>query len=144
MVACADTSFLFSLYGNDANSPLALAWARGNNQPVTISLLNEFELGNALSCAVFRKAIQTEHSNYYWSLFEADQSSGKLCRQTSNLAEVLQVAKRLSLAHSESGGHRGFDILHVASALHWGAALFLSFDANQNKLAKAEGLDVLK
>lgn len=143
MVVCADTSFLFSLYGNDSKSPAALAWTTTNPQPVTVSLLNEFELGNALRCAVFRKLIQTAHFSFYWSLFEADQSAGKLIKQPCDLGEVLQIATKLSQAHAENGGHRGFDILHVASALKFGATHFLSFDINQNKLARAEGLQVL-
>ena len=143
MVVCADTSFLFSLYGNDSKSPAALAWTKKNSHPLTISPLNEFELGNAFRCAIFRKVIQPSHLILYWSLFEADQAAGKLSKQPSNLGAVLQVATRLSQTRSESGGHRGFDILHVASALHLGATHFLSFAINQNKLAAAEGLQVL-
>jgi hypothetical protein len=33
-------------------------------------------------------------------------------------------------------------ILHVAAAIHLGAELFLTFDANQKKLAEAEGMVV--
>jgi hypothetical protein len=38
--------------------------------------------------------------------------------------------------------HRGFDILHVASALIMKAQRFLTFDENQKKLTEAEGLVV--
>jgi len=34
------------------------------------------------------------------------------------------------------------DVLHVATALHLGAREFLTFDANQRKLAAAEKLKV--
>jgi predicted nucleic acid-binding protein len=34
------------------------------------------------------------------------------------------------------------DILHVATSLHLGAEEFLTFDANQKRLARAEGLKV--
>ena len=37
---------------------------------------------------------------------------------------------------------RSFDILHVAAAIHLGAKEFLTFDANQRKLAEAEGFKV--
>jgi hypothetical protein len=33
-----------------------------------------------------------------------------------------------------TGGHRAFDILHVAAAVHLGADEFLTFDSNQRKL----------
>jgi predicted nucleic acid-binding protein len=38
--------------------------------------------------------------------------------------------------------HRRFDIFHVATALHLGAKEFMTFDANQKKLAQKEGLKV--
>jgi predicted nucleic acid-binding protein len=41
-----------------------------------------------------------------------------------------------------TGGHRSLDVLHVATALHLGAREFLTFDANQRKLATAEKLKV--
>ena len=39
-----------------------------------------------------------------------------------------------------TGGHRAFDILHVAAAVHLGADEFLTFDSNQRRLALATGL----
>jgi len=41
-----------------------------------------------------------------------------------------------------TGGHRSFDILHVAAALTIDAKQFLTFDENQRRLAEAEGLSV--
>lgn len=61
---------------------------------------------------------------------------------TSNLADVVDEAKRLSSIHTLTGGHRGFGILHVASALKMNASHFLTFDGNQKMLAEAEGLVV--
>jgi len=60
----------------------------------------------------------------------------------STLAAIVAEAKRLSATHSLTGGHRSFDILHVAAALNMKAARLLTFDGNQKKLAKAEGLVV--
>jgi predicted nucleic acid-binding protein len=62
--------------------------------------------------------------------------------ETCNLADVLDEAKRLSAIHTVKGGHRGFDILHVAAALKLGATEFLTFDENQKRLAESEGLRV--
>jgi len=55
---------------------------------------------------------------------------------------VVDEAKRLSATHTLTGGHRGFDILHVATALIVKAQQLLTFDVNQKKLAEAEGLIV--
>lgn len=55
---------------------------------------------------------------------------------------VHHTAEELSDRYTETKGHRLADILHVATALHLGADVFLTFDANQKALAEAEGLAV--
>ena len=107
-----------------------------------ITSLNEYELGNALRFAEFRKGISLGEAALFWAEFEADRASGRLQIQICNLADVVHEAKRLSATHTLTGGHRGFDILHVASALIVKAHRFLTFDENQKKLAEAEGLVV--
>jgi hypothetical protein len=64
------------------------------------------------------------------------------CAHTSFLADVLAKAGRISAARTLQGGHRGFDILPVSSALVLGAERFLTFDSNQKIPAKAEGVEV--
>lgn len=140
MVICADTSFLFSLYGNDANSPRAVALMRKQRVALTLTVLNAYELGNALRFAEFRKGIAPGEASLFWTQFESDRAGGRLEVQVCNLADIIAEAKRLSATYTLTGGHRGFDILHVASALVVGATRFLTFDDNQAKLAKAEGL----
>jgi predicted nucleic acid-binding protein len=142
MVSCADTSFLFSLYGNDVHSPKALAWTKAQHVPVTITSFGEYELANALRFAEFRKGILLGEAALFWADFEADLSVGRIRLEMCNLAEVVDGAKRLSAQYTLKGGHRGFDILHVASALVVEAECFLTFDDNQRKLAQAEGLNV--
>lgn len=56
------------------------------------------------------------------------------------LTAVLGIAERLSKTRTHTGGHRSFDILHIAAALQLEADAFLSFDGNQNALAAAEGM----
>jgi predicted nucleic acid-binding protein len=142
MVICADTSFLFSLYGNDVNSARAVRWMGRCSQALSLSPFNAFELGNALRCVEFRKILQPGEAAGFWALFEAAISQGRLIREVCNLSDVVSEAVRLSGMYSLGGGHRAFDILHVAAALHMGATEFLTFDANQKSLAQREGLQV--
>lgn len=142
MVTCADTSFLFSLYGNDAHTPRALAWMKSQRGALTLTSLSEFELGNALRFAEFRRGISPGEAALFWTQFEADRASGRLQVQVCNLADVINEAKRLSATHTLAGGHRSFDILQVAAALIVKAQRLLTFDGNQKKLAEAEGLMV--
>jgi predicted nucleic acid-binding protein len=142
MVICSDTSFLFSLYGNDTHTHRAVSWMKSQQRALTLSSLSEYELGNALRFAEFRKGIAPGDAAVFWSQFEADRASGRVQIQVCNLADVIAEAKRLSVTHTLKGGHRGFDILHVATALVANAQQFLTFDGNQKKLAEAEGLVV--
>lgn len=142
MVIACDTSFLFSLYGTDVHSPKAVTWASTNTLPVFLNTLTHFEFGNAVRFSEFRKAIPPGCAAIYWAGFETAITQGRLIVATSNLAEVLTEAKRLSVTHTLTGGHRGFDILHVAGALKMKATHFLTFDDNQKKLAQAERLVV--
>ena len=57
-------------------------------------------------------------------------------------SQAHRIAETLSAKHTGGRGHRIVDILHVATALHLGKAEFLTFDANQRRLAAAEGLRV--
>ncbi len=142
MVTCADTSFLFSLYGNDGHTSRAVAWMKSRRTALALTSLNEYELGNALRFAEFRKVIALGEAALFWAQFEADRASGRLKLHVCNLADVVDEARRLSSTHTLSSGHRGLDILHVASALKMKATHFLTYDGNQKKLAEAEGLVV--
>ena len=142
MVICTDTSVLFSLYGNDGHTPRAMKWLAEQQSPMTVTALNEFELVNALRFAECRAVIARGEAALFWAQFEADRAAGRLSVRVCNLSEVIDEAKRLSATHTLTGGHRGFNILHVAAALVLGADRFLTFDRNQKQLATAEGLVV--
>jgi len=142
MVISTDTSFLFSLYGNDCNTPPAVAWCAQNNQAIIISAFNRFELCNALRFAECGSLLKIGEAALHLQLFHHAIIDGRIIEKTCNLADILAEATRLSSLHTLAGGHRGFDILHVAAAKIIGATHFLTFDANQRKLAENEGLVV--
>jgi len=138
MVVCADTSFLFSLFGNDVHSQRALDWIQANPRPLSISALTEFELANAFRFAESCQRLPAGQAAKYWAFYVADRGSGRVRVEVCNLADIL----RLSSIHTLTGGHRSFDILHIAAAKKLGAQQFLTFDASQRLLARAEGLPV--
>lgn len=140
--AVADTSFLFSLFGNDAHTSAAQRWAQQAQLPLTVTALGRYELGNAIRFAAFRKAISQADALASLAAFEADLKSGHMHHAAFDLAAVVAEASRLSELHTLSGGHRSFDILHVATARLLKATLFLSFDANQRKLATTLHLNI--
>jgi predicted nucleic acid-binding protein len=141
-ISIADTSFLFSLYGNDTHTASARAWGSKRNRPVTITALSRYELGHALRFAAFRKVISPTEALASLAALEADLQAGYLQLTPCDFSVIIEEARRLSDRHTLTGGHRSFDVLHVATARVAKATNFLSFDANQRKLARAIGLTV--
>lgn len=137
---CTDTSFLFSLYGHDVHTEEALARLGRAAQPLILSALNEFELGNALRFAEWRKLIPSGSTAIRLAALAEDRAQGRWHPSEIDLMEIVVEAGRLSAVHTLNGGHRAFDILHVAHARLVRGARFLSFDENQQRLAKAAGL----
>ena len=142
MVITSDTSFLFSLYGNDSHTPNATAWLSAVTAPIYISIFNDFELRNALRFAEFARRLDSGAAASHLVIFESALSLGRIILRPIRPTEILAEASRLSAAHTLTGGHRGFDLLHVAAANLIGATHFLTFDANQKKLAAKEGFIV--
>jgi len=92
--------------------------------------------------AAFRNVISKADALASLAAFETDLKSGYLQLVQLDFAAVIVEAARLSELYSLSGGHRSFDILHVATARLMKARTFLSFDTNQRNLATTVRLAV--
>ncbi len=132
-----DTSFLFSLFGRDAHTAAAQGWAQGTQQPIAVTALNRYELANAIRFANFRKLISHADAQASLAAFEADLKHGLLQFTSCDLSSVVAEADQLSELYTVKGGHRSFEILHVATARVLKATMMLTFDMNQRKLAGA-------
>lgn len=139
---CADTSFLFSLYGADGHTPKARAWMAKQKKPLAIHPLNDAELVNAIHLSVFRKVQPASDGDAILQAWQADTAARRLVMHTLPLADMAAESVRLANKHTRAHGYRIFDMMHVACALLLGADTLLSFDADQRTLAKAEGLKV--
>ena len=142
MVAYADTSFLFSLYAQDANTARAGRIAKTLDAALIITPLQRHELRNAFRLAVFRREITADECQTLLDSLVADSLSGVLVETQVAWAEVYAGAEVLSAAHSITLGTRGFDVLHVAAAVALGTKNFLTFDIRQKALATKAGLKV--
>jgi hypothetical protein len=137
--AFADTSFIGSLYLDDANSEEAAARMADMPIPVLMSSLGELELINAVQLHVFRKEIHESDLRASFSAFRTDVSSGVLAIRPVSEAMFIE-ATHLSAKWSAKLGTRSLDILQVAAAMVLEADSFHTFDGRQKKLAKAVGL----
>jgi predicted nucleic acid-binding protein len=137
--AYVDSSFLVSLYSQDAKSAAAVRIVRGSREEHLISTLCETEVANALQLRVFRKEVSAAQAGTAAAAFEKDLRDGVF--QLRPLTEqAFEKARQLSRQHTARLGTRAADVLHVAAALDLGADFLYTFDEQQRKLAKAVGL----
>jgi predicted nucleic acid-binding protein len=148
VIAYPDTSYLFAFYVRQSNSPAAASYAATMREPLHITEVLAYEFRQALRFQVWRRATNPREGMTFMDAqtalrrFETDLTGGLAVLQPCSVSDVLRRAEELSNRHTIAGGHRSFDILHVATALHLGAREFLTFDTNQRKLATAEKLKV--
>jgi hypothetical protein len=144
--AYPDTSFLCALYRTQDNSPPALAYRAAMTEPLHVTRLLLWEFRQSVRFQAFR---HSHNRQVGYPLHEAekmlsdlgdDLQQGLVVCVEIDFLDLLVAGERISKSRTFTGGHRGFDILHVASALEFRAAHFLTFDANQIALATAEGL----
>lgn len=146
MKAYPDTSFLCAIYRTQDNSPQAIAWRAAMDEPLHVTRLLLWEFRQSARFHAFR---HSHNRRVGYPLHEAEKMISDLQDDIANglvisiepdLTDILFTAERLSKSRTASGGHRSFDILHVATALTLGATEFLTFDTNQAALASSEGM----
>jgi hypothetical protein len=152
MRAYADTSFLVKLITDEPGSEGAMAdFRRLDFPPLFFLPLHALEVGNAIRHRAFhlrrsiksgdRVAISRERDTALTRI-EHWLKRGWLVDADADFGEALLGACTLSEKHTERLGCRGFDLLHVSLALELQTEIFLTSDANQAALARAEGLAV--
>ena len=141
MIAYADTSFLASLYGTDANSEQAINQVETLLPTFVITPFGELEFTTAFEALVFRKILSAAESDESMRAFRADLVMGILSRKPVP-ENAFGRAIALSRLHTRSLGCRTLDILQVAIALELEAEIFFTFDKDQARLAKRAGLTV--
>lgn len=148
MIAFPDTSFLCAIYRRQDNSPAAAAHFKAMKEPLHLSSLLLYEFRQSVR---FQAWLHARDKTRGYPQADADQAladlqtdldTGAVVLVAAEWADVHSRAEELSKRHTAAGGHRSLDVLHVATALHLEAEQFLTFDANQRKLAAAAGLKV--
>jgi predicted nucleic acid-binding protein len=140
--AYADSSFLVSLYRKDRNEATAARFMASRAMTIGFSPLNRVELHNALRNLAARGEITEQDRRSAFRQMDDDFHSGLLLHIAVNWTEAFRRADELSEQHATHDGQRTIDLLHVAIAIEAGAAIFLSFDRRQRRLASRAGLEV--
>jgi predicted nucleic acid-binding protein len=148
LIAYPDTSFLCALYRTQENSDRALAYREAMSEPLHVTRLLLWEFRQSVRFQAFR---HRKNRNVGYPLHEAEKMLSDLGDDLKeslvisvevDFTNILVTGERISKTRTFVGGHRSFDILHVATAIDLDAKEFLSFDTNQIELAAAEGLKV--
>jgi len=148
MIVYPDTSFLCAIYRAQDNSSRADAFFKTLKEPLSATALLIFEFRQSVRWQTWlhrndaSKGYGEKEGARMLADLQKDLASGLLLIEPVDWANVVSKAEQLSAQHTSKDGHRGFDILHVATALELGAEAFLTFDARQSALAKAAGLKV--
>ena len=148
MTAYPDTSFLCAFYVKQTNSTAAAAHAATMKEPLYVTELLDYEFRQSLRFQVWRRTANPREgmapadAQAALNQYDSDLANGVAVLAPCPLADVLHQSEKISARHTITGGHRSFDVLHVATALVLRAKEFLTFDAKQRRLATAEGLKV--
>jgi predicted nucleic acid-binding protein len=148
MRAFPDTSFLCALYRRQDNTTEAVAHRGLMEEPLSVTALLLFEFRQSVRFQTFLhhsdagKGYGVKEAAKMLADFQGDLSAGILQLESLDWPRVISRAEQLSARHTGKHGYRGFDILHIATALELGAKEFLTFDARQSALATAEKLKV--
>ncbi len=148
MIAYPDTSFLCALYRPQQNSQRAASHAAGMTEPLHVAspLLYEFRQSTRwqawLNTKDAAKGFDRAAAQGALVKLQANIADGIILVTPIDWADVASTAERLSAQYTWTEGYRGFDVIHVATAVHLGATEFLTFDDKQKQLAEAEGFHV--
>lgn len=132
----ADTSFLFSLYATDENSPRAdRLYELDRRRPLLLTPWQRFEFRNTVRRAAheFRRAkkpVPFDVGNVLKQL-DHDLKTGVLRHAETDWPETIRLAEQISAAHTEANGQGGVDTVHIAAAVLLRADSFWTFDEDQ-------------
>jgi predicted nucleic acid-binding protein len=136
-----DTGCLVKLYYPEPESAAVAKIVLG--KAIIFTDLHELEMATAMQLKVFRGEANRESVMAAMDLVREDLVTGKLSKGSVGLQSAMRAAVAMSLAHASSIGCRSLDILHCALAKATGAEAFVSTDARQLAVARAESLRVL-
>lgn len=109
---------------------------------MVLSPLTLLEIRNAFNLAIQRGEIRESEREAVFADIERQLATGFFRMADTSQAEIYAKARELSDRYTPTIATRSLDLMHVAAALLGKARMFLSTDARQCKVAKAEGMEV--
>jgi predicted nucleic acid-binding protein len=144
MIAYCDTSFLFSrFYSGDVNHDAALKLIKKfEGADFAICEVHQLEFPAAVRAAVHRQkdALPDHAARRVINVFDRAVHSRIFLKRPVDMIETVAMVRSLGEAHGWRERHTAFDLWHLAAAWSFSAAVFLTFDKRQARLAKSLGM----
>ena len=135
-----DTSILVAVYAFEEAAEEASRLLGGLSHAVPLNAFLALEMRNAIRRKVPTGKATNQQTDEMFLRLERSIREGALKYQEVDFGRVFYRAEDLSERFTRKLNTRAFDVLHVAIAMETGCDAFLTFDKDQDKLAKAAGL----
>ena len=136
MICYFDTSFMTKLYVSESDSGEAVDIAGSLAGEAAISTLIDLEM----TSMIFRQ-MESERAKRIYAIYEANRRSGAYDVLSIDDAVLLR-ASRLAEVYGSSLKLKSLDIIHLATALHYGVTAMAVYDNKLRAGAEAMGLKV--
>ena len=135
-----DTGALVPLYVEEWFSDAIATHVESRNEVIPLNLFQQLELEHALRLKIFRGEIDDERCQAVLNKIKANLEEGKIALRPVDWMLAMEEARRLGAQATGHWGCRTLDLVHVAVAVQWQCALFVSADDRQLKAARSAGL----
>lgn len=131
----ADTSALIAwFHPADEFAPAVTSWCRERALEFCWNPLLRTELRHNL------RRLSGNYAAVAWHAYRASETSRRLKAGVERLSDLLEWGDELSARHAQSSAAGTWDFVHVAAAQHARAAVFVTCDVAQAKLADLAGV----
>lgn len=140
MNAYYDTGVLVPLYCEEVFSATVDAFVGKRAEAIPLNLFQRLEFENAIRLKTFRGEMDAVRLNQVLADLAEDLNHGRLVVRPANWIDALEKARAISARTTGKTGGRTLDLIHVAIAVQWGCAVFVTADDRQLAAARLEGL----
>ena len=143
MHAYYDTGVLLPLYVQEVFSEPVTNLAESRHEAIPFNLLQQVEMETAIRLKLFRGEINRARVHAIVAARDEDVRGGRLLLCSVDWILALEEARRIGERATGQWGCRTLDLLHVAVAVQWRCAAFVTADDRQLKAARSAGLETV-
>ena len=143
MNAYYDTGVLLPLYVKEVFSDAMADLVESRQEAIPFNLFQQLEMETAIRLKLFRGEIDNPRVQALIANHDEDMRSGRLVLRSVDWIHAMEEARRLGAQATGRHGCRTLDLVHVAIAMQWKCAVFVTTDDRQLKAARSAGLETI-